>query len=93
VGLVDGTPHGALRATRSDYVTNAGSQLTALGAQFGGGQNENLNGAMRDLQIYDNALSATEVAEYSNTPEPGTIVLLGGALAGLGLIVRRKRTS
>ena len=82
---------GILRATKSNYVTNGGSALTVLGAQFGGGQNENLNGGMRDLRIYNNALSAGQVAAYSDTPEPGAIVLLGGALAGLGLVARRKR--
>jgi hypothetical protein len=56
-------------------------------------QNENLHGGLRDLQIYNNALSAAQVAAYSNSPEPGTIVLLGGALAGLGLVSRRKRTA
>ncbi|HEY4089292.1 MAG TPA: LamG domain-containing protein [Bryobacteraceae bacterium] len=82
---------GILRATKSNYVTNGGSAFTVFGAQFGGGQNENLNGGLRDVQIYDNALSAAQVAAYSDTPEPDTIVLLGGALAGLGLIARRKR--
>jgi hypothetical protein len=82
---------GILRATKSNYVTNGGSAFTVFGAQFGGGQNENLNGGLRDVQIYDNALSAAQVAAYSDTPEPGAIVLLGGALAGLGLIARRKR--
>jgi hypothetical protein len=32
------------------------------------------------------------VAAYSAAPEPGTIVLLGGALAGVGWIGRRKRS-
>lgn len=82
---------GILRATTNHYVTNGGSALTVLGAQFGGGQNENLNGGLRDLQIYDNALSAAQVAAWSDTPEPGAIVLLGSALTGLGLIARRKR--
>ena len=84
---------GILRATKSDYVTNGGSALTVLGAQFGGGVNENLNGGMRDLQIYDNALSAAQVAAYSAAPEPGTIVLLSGALVGVGLVIRRRRSA
>ena len=46
---------------------------------------------MRDLRIYNNALSAAHVAAHSDTPEPGAIVLLSGALAGLGLGTRRKR--
>jgi hypothetical protein len=82
---------GILRATKSNYVTNGGVALTVLGAQFGGGQNENLNGGLRDLQIYNNALSAAQVAAYGSAPEPGTVVLLGGALLGAGLIARRKR--
>jgi hypothetical protein len=83
---------GILRATKSNYVMNGGSALTVLGAQFGGGS-ETLNGGIRDLQIYDNALSAAQVAAYGAAPEPGTIVLLGGALIGAGLISRRKRSA
>jgi hypothetical protein len=84
---------GILRATKSNYVTNSGSALTVLGAQFGGGQNENLNGGLRDLQIYNNALSAAQVEAYSQAPEPGTLLLLGGALAGVALKPRRKRSA
>ncbi len=82
---------GILRATKSDYVTNGGSALTVLGAQFGGGQNENLNGGLRDLQVYNTALSAADITAAAEAPEPGTVALLGAALVGVGLVSRRKR--
>jgi hypothetical protein len=44
------------------------------------------NGAIDDLRIYDNALSAEEVAAL--VPEPTTIALLG--IGGLGLLRRRR---
>lgn len=55
------------------------------------GANRNLdnsfNGDMDDFRIYDNALSATEVAALAVIPEPSATLL---ALVGLGALRRRR---
>jgi len=52
----------------------------------GSGSWDSFHGKMDDFRIYDNALSAEEVAAL--VPEPTTIALLG--LGGLALIRRKK---
>ena len=53
---------------------------------------QSFNGQLDEVRIYDEALSAAEIgriADLVNIPEPSTIGLFG--LAGLGLILRRRR--
>lgn len=46
------------------------------------------NGALDDVRLYDNELSAQEVASLAAIPEPSTTALFG--LAGLALLRRRR---
>jgi len=47
------------------------------------------NGSVDEVRIYDNELSATEVATLAGVPEPSSALL---GLASLGLLLRRKRS-
>ncbi|MDD2759169.1 MAG: hypothetical protein PHH11_02625 [Methylomonas sp.] len=47
-------------------------------------------GTVNSLRIWDGALSATEVANINAVPLPGAFWLLGSALAGMGLLGKRR---
>ena len=83
---------GVSRATRSGF-SIGGANPTLLGSQFGG-NNELFNGSLRDVRIYDNPLTSSQVVAIANgtegVPEPGT-VLFGSALLTVGLVWRRRR--
>lgn len=49
------------------------------------------NGALDDFRVYNNALSAGEVAELATVPEPSSIVMLCAGLLGLVMAYRRRR--
>lgn len=80
---------GILRATFAGFDLGAGS--SAIGQQYIGG--EYLNGAVKNMLVYDNALSLQEIQAYGEAPEPGTVFLMGTALIGAALVKRRKRTA
>jgi Concanavalin A-like lectin/glucanases superfamily len=87
--LVDGI----LRATRSGF-SIGGASPTVLGSQFGGNW-ELFNGLMKDVRIYDDALTNSEVAQIatgsSEAPEPGSAMLVAAALLGARLLARRSK--
>jgi hypothetical protein len=98
--VVDGTDaeffiDGVSRATRSGFSIGEANP-TLLGSQFGG-NNELFNGSLRDVRIYDNPLTSSQVVAIANgtegVPEPGTDVLFGSALLTVGLVWRRRRAA
>lgn len=70
--------------------TNSGGGDTRLGRQFAP-YDEFFPGSLDDVRIYDNALSAREVAGIAGVPEPVAALPLAMAM-GAGLLGRRRRS-
>lgn len=80
---IDGVP-------QADVQALGGLTITPLGDWLVGAERTNarfFSGAIDDVRLYDNELSAAEVAAL--VPEPSTGVLFG--LAGAALVLRRRR--
>ena len=91
VGYVNGVQQISFTDNTSDAVFNAANNII----NFFQDDNvttgrESSSGAVSEIRIYDGALTATEVADLSNTatPEPASLVLAG---AGLLLCLSRRR--
>jgi hypothetical protein len=85
---------GELGATAS--YTGTLPAISATTFQIGGDNGPgNLDGALDELQIHDNVLSATEIsqrfAEITGVPEPASIILFGLGAVGASLVMRRRR--
>jgi len=91
-GLVDtaagnlGNPTQALTTALADFTFGIDSQKAAFTGEY--------TGLLDDVQIYNEALSATDVSSLYNNPgtvipEPSSTALIG--LAGLALFLRRRR--
>lgn len=81
---------GALKATFNSAITTTQvTTFTRLGRQFQD-WTEYYHGSLDDVRIYNNTLSASEVANLAGVPEPGSALLAG--IAGLfGMTQFRRR--
>ena len=78
-GAADGSANYTLTGT-----TNPGENL-----HIGFNYLERLDGGIDELQLYDHALSLSEVQTLANVPEPATMSLL--AFGGVAMLRRRKK--
>jgi hypothetical protein len=70
-----------------------------IGREFDGSNpglgTRSINGSLADVAVFDYALSSTQVqAEYAAmpTPEPGSLMMLSSAFAGLAMLRLRRRS-
>lgn len=87
---------GVLESSAQGYV---GGQMTYAGAwtdfniaaDHNGGNNQDLDGQVDEVGVWDEALSQATIQGYMNNgiPEPATVLLLG--IGGLALVLRKRR--
>lgn len=80
---------GVLKATLNSAITTSQSTtFTRFGRQFQGWE-EYYHGSLDDVRVYNNTLSAGDVANLAGVPEPGSALFAG--VAGLFGLVRIRR--
>ncbi len=74
---------GAIATNNTSYIGFGG---------FGGGVSFGINGYLDNVQVFNTALTQSEVQALAVVPEPSTIAMLGfGGIGGLMLVLRGRR--